>query len=398
MRTWIEIDIPALVHNLSIYRAQCENARLCLVIKGNAYGHDLKTMSTIVNDIDSVDMVATASTQEAVHAYNYGCKKNILALSILDEYLQVAISYKIHIVAYDYHSLDIIVNAARTLHVQAYVHLKLDTGLNRLGLKLSEFLAFVRHARTYQEIVIVGLFSHFANSEQRDQEFAYAQLQTFKHAINILHAQGYAIPYTHISCSASTLIHTYDPLFTMVRIGIGAYGLWPSPENKQYALANNIHQELIPILSWYTTIIQIKEIEPGESVGYNRTFIATERRRIALLPIGYWDGYDRRLSNNSWVRIHDKYAPIVGIVAMNLIMIDITYIPEASRGTQVILIGPYPLINPSEIALRCSTISYEITTRINSDIPRVAVQQPNCYTTKENPAIISIATQPFLSI
>lgn len=367
--TWIEIDAKALAHNIAQYKSIAQNALLAPVIKSNAYGHGIECIAKLLDENNNVDFLCIVSLSEALLLRSIGIKKPLLVLSIIDGDLHQAANQDIALILYDMHTALAINNAGKACNKKIAVHIKVDTGLSRLGLLAYEAIPFIKELCLLPFITIQGIFTHFSTSERTDQTVTNHQIAQFTAIINQLNTLGIHIPLRHASCSAAITGNNASH-FTMVRTGIGIYGLWPSEQNKQ--ATSNAHPgfSLKPVLSWKTTIIHIKEIPTGSFVGYDLTYQTQKSTRIAILPVGYWNGYDRRLSNRGNVIINNQSAPIVGRVAMNLMMIDATDI-NASVGDQVILLGAHPGISADDIAHTCNTINYHIVTQINPLLPRI---------------------------
>lgn len=367
---WVEISASALAHNLDQYTA-ISPATLCApVIKSNAYGHCIDLVAQLLDKNNAVGMLCVATLSEAVSLRSLGIKKPLLVLSIIDRNLEQAVIHDIAIVAYDTTTLATLHQYAQKHQKTGIVHIKIDTGLSRLGLLSDKALQFIQYATTLPYITVQGIFTHYAYSENKNQEYTQYQLAQFNSINDCLSQKGITIPLRHTSCSAAVTANSATH-HTMVRVGIGLYGLWPSTDNKEITLQKHPHFSLQPVLTWKTRIIQIKEIPANTSVGYNLTYKTRSATKIATLPVGYWDGYDRRLSNKGIVLINGTYAPVVGIVAMNLMMIDVTAV-SAAVGDEVILLGNYEEITADALAKKCNTINYEIVTRINPLAPRIA--------------------------
>ena len=242
-----------------------------------------------------------------------------------------------------------------------------------MGILADTALPIIKQIHALPGINIRGIFSHLANSEE-EHTFAAEQLDRFLKLIDALDNAGISIPLQHISCSAalSALKSVCFAMHkrSMVRLGLGLYGLWPSEKNKKITQELYPDFQLKPVLSWKTRIIQIKEIPAGSSVGYGRSHYVTENRRIAILPVGYWDGYDRRLSQKASVSINGQKAAVLGRIAMNLTMIDITGL-QVEISDHVFLMSNTSYTSADALAALCNTINYEFVTRINAVLPRV---------------------------
>ncbi len=368
--TWVEIDPRAFAHNVALYKQLCAPALFAPVIKSNAYGHGMELIAQLCEQLPTVDVLAVASLDEALQLRVRGIKKPLLVLSIVHGDLTSAIEQDVRLVVYNLETALALQNCAQKINKNALVHIKIDTGLSRLGVMPAQAVQFVELVAALPNITIEGIFTHFADSENEDQTFVQHQIAQFNMVIGCLEKQGVSIPLRHAACSAAATMATQSH-GTLVRAGVGTYGLWPSLDAQRITLQKIPHFTLKPVLSWKTSIIHLKEIAPGESVGYDRTFTARRTTKIATLPIGYWDGYDRSFSNSGVVVIRGAQARVVGRVAMNLTMVDVTDIVDVTLADEVLLLADHAGIRAEDLAARCQTINYEIVTRINPLIPRI---------------------------
>lgn len=366
--SWIEIDKKAFEHNVSQYKNIIHPAALLAVIKSNAYGHGIELIAKQCDQLNPVDYIGVVTLQEALHLRSIGIKKQLLVLSIVIGDLQEAIAQNIDLIAYDFDTILELNALGKILNKKARIHIKIDTGLSRLGLRDTDIVQFIADAHQLPFIQIRGIFTHLADSESEDPTFTNHQIEQFDRLIKHLEERGVNIPFKHAACSAAASAHTKSR-FNLVRVGIGLYGLWPSPENKKMTLIQQPSFSLQPVLTWKTKIIQIKDIPAGSYIGYDRTHQVTQATRIAIIPVGYWDGYDRRLSNKGHVLINNQHAPILGRIAMNLSVIDVTGL-TITQNDEVTLLGNHPGITADDLAQHCNTINYEIVTRINPLLPR----------------------------
>lgn len=367
--SWVEINAQALAHNIRMYKQVAGNRVLAPVIKSNAYGHGIEQIAQLCNANPAVDMLCTVSLSEALLLRSRGITKPLLVLSIIDASVEDAIAHNIELVVYDLETAHALNTCAQRYNTRALVHIKIDTGLSRLGIIAEQAAAFIAQVHALSHITINGIFTHLSESEKKDTTFTTYQLDRFEQVLAQLKVNNITIPLIHTTCSAALTAHTKSH-HTLARLGIGIYGLWPSHDNKEITQTQHPNFSLQPVLTWKTRIIQIKEIPAGSFVGYDRTHKVEQPTTIATLPIGYWDGYDRKLSNKGCVYIHGSKAPIVGRIAMNLMMVDITGI-SARVGDEVTLLGNHPCISADELASQCNTIHYEMVTRINPLLLRI---------------------------
>lgn len=371
-RTWVEIDKYAILHNVAQFKSIIgPNKHLAVVAKSNAYGCGLVQIAQILQNSDDVSWLCIFSLSEGLIARENGFTKPILVLGHADLELEYAVLYSIDLVSYDYDEIYKLNEVAKKLNQTAYIHIKVDTGLSRLGVLWHEALNLIKLVTSLSNIKIRGIFSHFAESDTADQMFTKRQLQRFNNLLEDLKNEGITIPLIH--CSNTTGVIRYNMChFNMVRSGGGTYGLYKSPQidnlgEKKYLI------NLRLAVSWKTKVVQIKDIPVGSYVSYSRTFVAFRPTKTAIIPIGYWDGYSRGLSNKGFVYIKGHKAPIIGRVCMNMVIIDITDISDISLGDEVILVGNQPGITPDDIAYLSQTINYEVTTKINPTIERIII-------------------------
>lgn len=370
----VEISKSALLHNIASYRKVLSaHALLAPVIKSNAYGHGILEIAKILDASPDVGYLCVVSTSEALYLRNAGITKPILALSIIDTEIKHALDRNIDIVIYDSTFLQEVNGIAQRLNKKARVHLKIDTGLSRLGIHHQEAYDFIRKCVSLPGIELVGIFSHFAASERSDLSFSHLQLERFSVLLDALEKDNIHIPLKHFASSAAITSLPQSHL-TFARLGIGTYGLWSSAESKVRMETLHPGFFLRPVMEWKTRIIARKTVPAGSYIGYDCTYQAPIATETALLPIGYYDGYDRRLSNQGMVKIRDQFFPIRGRIAMNLCIIDVTTHPEIRVGDEVTLLGAEHLITAETLADQCRTINYEFVSRINPVISRVVVE------------------------
>jgi len=256
------------------------------------------------------------------------------------------------------------------------LQLKLETGTYRQGLELADAMQLASHIENTDGVMLEGVSSHFANVEDTiHHDVARRQLDRFDEMVGALRSAGHAVQVRTMANSAATILWPHAHL-EVVRPGIAVYGMWPSRETYLSAMLVGRHEiELRPALTWCTKIVQLKDVPPGADVGYGCTFRTTTQSRIAVLPVGYYDGYDRSLSNLSHVLVRGHRAPVRGRVCMNMTMVDVTHVPDVALGDEVVLLGRQgdEEVSAETIGDWAGTINYEVTTRIIEAIPRIAV-------------------------
>jgi len=370
MSQWIEISASALLSNIRLFRELLKpGIRLTAVVKANAYGHGLE--ETVRSTAAAVDCFAVHSLAEACLVRRFQSSRPVLIMgyltsgecTMLEEGMEVLVS-----------SREVL--SALSKRGEIPIHLKIDSGTHRQGLALSEIGEFVTLARNFG-LPIVGIATHFANIEDTLQhDFARYQLGVFEKALEKVRELGLDPPWIHAACSAAALLFE-ETRFTMARIGISLYGHWPSRETQLSWILEH-GRETIPLqsaLMWKTRVGQLQNVEAGETVGYGRSWRASRKSRLAVLPTGYSDGYPRALGNRGRVLVGDRFAPVVGRICMNIMMVDVTDIPGVVVGDEVVLIGRMDdnMISAEEIAELAGSINYEVLSRIGSHIPRIVV-------------------------
>ena len=346
------------------------------VVKSNAYGHGLIECAKIFEKTGA-DWLGVVNLEEALQLKKADLKKPIMVLSYfnptgsLKPSLQ-AIKNAIRLPIYDLKTAKHLSRIALKARKCAHLHVKIDTGTSRLGILPQQSTAFIKQILKLPNIKLEGIFTHFASSENPNQSFTNKQINQFEKLINKLEKQGIKIPLKHTACSASTLLNPRSH-FNLVRIGISLYGLYSVERDGIVVHKKYPWFSLKPALSWYTKIIQIKALTKGTFVGYGNTYKTKKKTKIAVLPVGYWEGYDRKLSNIGEVLIHGQKVKILGRVCMNMTMIDVTSIKYVRVGDRATLIGRdgKTKITTDELAEKIGTINYEVVTRINPYISRI---------------------------
>ena len=371
--TWIEVNKAALLHNIKMYKQAIGNSALGIVIKSNAYGHGIAQIARICQESPHADWLFTATLSEALTARAHGVTKPILVIYFIDEDPCKALEYTIDVMVTDIHTLHMLNAMGIATGKKFNVHIKVDSGMSRFGFDPREVIPILKQALTMPGIIIKGIYSHLAQAANSDQTFNHEQEQTFITVLKELDQAEIHIDYKHLSNSAGStaLSNNYTNL---VRVGLGAYGWWPSQANKELTQSKMPSFELKPVLAFKTKIFQIKELEANRFVGYDRTYKTTDRTKIAVLPVGYFDGYDRRLSSKGILLIRDQYAPVIGIIAMTTTLVDVTHIANAQIGDEVILMGDYEKITPTQLANVIGSFNArEVMTRLNPMLTRIVI-------------------------
>jgi alanine racemase len=347
--TWAEIDRGAFSRNVeTLAKRLPRGSQLIAVLKADAYGHGAVEMAKLCQP-DRVAMIATALLEESLELRRAGITLPLLVLGPLSEaQIRMALDERITIGVVGPEELEQVCRVARERDVA--IHLKLDTGMGRMGVTEGELPRVMEMIRSTPRLRIDAVYTHFANADDESDTLTDRQIEKF----HTMSAQIQA-PKRHLANSAATLRGVIEGDY--VRVGVALFG------------AEVVGERLEPILRWRTEIARLKDLPAGHGIGYGTTFHTLRPSRIATLPVGYADGYDRKLSNNAEVLVRGRRAPVVGRVSMDLVTIDVTDIPEARFGDEVVLLGGD--ISVEELARRAGTISYEVFCRITKRVPRV---------------------------
>lgn len=367
--SWVEINQHQVRQNIKKIHQLIGESQLGVIIKGNAYGHGIVQIVKILQTMPEVDWAIAFSLSEALLARSAGFEKKILVCGYADGNPVDAIKNNIDLILHDYAGLQVYKQAAHAAGKPVFVHIKVDTGLSRLGFHPDEAFNLLLNLQGSSEIVVRGLFTHFAESEAIDNWYAQQQLSIFEQLLANLDQLKIKIPVLHLANTVA-IFRLPNSCKSLVRVGGGVYGL-------RKAIASGImptaYDELLPVLTWKSKITQIREVPPNSFVSYGRTFKTASTMRLAALPVGYADGYGRELSNNSVVWTNGILAPVVGRVCMNLIMIDVTMAKNCAVGDEVILLGDIDGVRVTDLMQRLNTIACDVTTRINWTIERILV-------------------------
>lgn len=371
-RVYARIDLDAVSHNMKQLKERIgDGAQIIAVIKMDGYGHGAGPIARMFEEKDYIWGYATASFEEAVSLRNVGIKKPILVLGcIFPEQYEEMLRQEIRATVYMKEMAQAMSEAAVRLGRTAYFHMKVDTGMGRLG-----FLSNVPGVQDIVEISrlanvkLEGVYTHFARADEQEKEYTVEQHEKFVWMEKALKNEGLNITYYHCDNSAG-IIDFPDMKHNLVRAGISIYGMYPSDEVCKDAV------NLKPSLELISHITFVKEVEAGTSISYGGTFVAQEKMRVATIPVGYGDGYSRGLSNKADVLIHGKRARILGRVCMDQFMVDVTHIPEAKYMDQVVLIGfdGEEHIPVEELSSLCGRFHYEFVCCLGKRIPRVYIE------------------------
>ena len=360
------VDLAAIKQNVrELKKIVPEGVRFCGVIKAAGYGHGAQRIALAIQDM--TDMLAVATAEEAKELREAGISTPILILGYVHpSYYGILAEQEIRPTIFRMEDAKNFSEAAVKVGKTALCHIAIDTGMNRIGYPVTAVSADeIAKIAALPNLKIEGMFTHFARSDEEDRSHTEKQYAAFRNMKEMLEERGVHVPVCHCCNSAGILAYP-DYAMDMVRAGIVLYGLYPSQEMKQYP---------VPLRSAITLkshIVLIKEVAAGAPISYGGTYVTSETRKIATVPVGYGDGYPRLLSNRGSVLIHGQRAPIVGRVCMDQMMVDVTDIPDVEEGDRVILMGRdgKDEITAEELADLCGTISYEIICTLGARIPR----------------------------
>ena len=360
------VDLDALRWNFRQVREKIgPGVRVLSVVKADAYGHGAREVARALAAAGS-ESFGVATLEEGVELRAAGIQSPILVLAgVYPEQLGEFIQHRLTPAICETEAFKQLEKEARRRGVTLNFHLKVDTGMGRIGLPSAEVERWLPEMGQLESLKLEGLFSHFSHAESVEGSYTQSQLKAFQLVLKRLRSAGYNPPWVHLANSAA-VITLPSAHFTMVRPGLMLYGAYPSP-----VMASQV--ALKPVLSWRTRVLQLKRVPEGSSISYGQIFVTQRESSIATLPVGYADGYPRLLSNRGEVLIRGQRAPVAGRICMDLTMVDVTDIRGVEQGDEVVLLGAQgkAAISADEMARWAETISYEIFTSISDRVPRI---------------------------
>jgi alanine racemase len=363
--TWIEIDQAAVAHNTRRFKQiMGDDVTLMAVVKANAYGHGALAVSTTALH-NGATYLGVATVNEAIELRDAGITAPILCMGYTPPWaVRQALRYDVTLTLYDLDIARSFDRVAREMNARLRTHIKIDTGMSRLGLLPDQVTTFFRSAKNLTNLEFEGIYTHFAAAES-DADYTQMQFKAFTDQVRMLKAAGFGFRYIHAANTAGAL-HFPDTRQNMVRCGIGLYGLNPSSTMP-------LPSDFRPALTWKTSIAQVKTLAPGTAVGYGNTYRTRGKERIAIIPVGYADGFRRAPQHWGEVLVNGQRAPLVGRVSMDMSMINVTAIPEVNIGDEVVLIGNQgeDRITVDDVAHKLGTTAYEVVSTILARVPRV---------------------------
>lgn len=360
-QTTLEINLTALRNNVVTFKKLLDpKVKLLAMVKAQSYGSGLEKLAEFL-EAQGIDYLGVAYTSEGVALRKHGIKAPILVLNPDPHTYADCIAYALEPTIFTFHQADLFIRTLIEQDTRQYpIHIEVDTGMRRLGFEPSEVKAVLELCQAQPEIYIKGVFSHFVESDQREnREYSLSQINRFKEVIAEVKQQVPHELLCHLANSEG-IVNYPEAHFNMVRLGLGMFGLSNS----------RVKDQLQPVLAWKSVVSQIKRVKKGESVSYSRSFIAVQDMKIAIIPLGYGDGYSRTLSNGvGGLRIHGKWCPIVGLVCMDMIMVDVSMHSDLKEGDEVVVFDD--IASLEALAHQMNTIPYEVMTGISERVHRV---------------------------
>lgn len=367
--THVEVDRDALRHNLAVLRAHVAPARVLAVLKANAYGHGMVEVARLM-EAEGVAMLGVAVLEEGLRLREAGIRSPILIMGgILGSQIPLFLQHDLILTASSVDKLRAIEEAAAALGTRARVHLKIDTGMERIGVHWYSARPLLEASLQCRHVDIEGIFSHLANADATDLSHARLQLERFCEVLDFYRQRSLPPPTRHLANSGG-LLQLPEAHFDLVRPGISLYGVYPGP-----GLPRSL--DLRPALTWKSRVVYFKVVKPGNPVSYGSRWTPDHPVRVVTVPVGYGDGYSRRMSGQAEVLLRGERHPVVGSICMDQIMVNLEW-GSAWNGDEVVLLGPAEggCITAEELAAWSGTIPYEVLTSINTRVPRVYTGRP----------------------
>ena len=377
---WAEIDLDAIAYNTRNIKKLIGDKDLIAVVKANCYGHGvIDIIPTLLEN--GVSRFAVAMISEALEIRDNKITAPVMILGFTPLYLgEELINNNIEQTVYDLDYAKELSKIALTLNKKAKIHIAIDTGMGRIGFLPNEkSIDNIAEICSLEGIEVIGIFTHFSTSDEKDKEYSHEQFTKMLSVMDTLKKRGIDIPLKHVANSGA-IIDLPDTYLDAVRAGIILYGYYPSDEIDKNNLA------LKPALTLKATITNVKTLEKDMYVSYGRTFKTSNETIVATIPVGYADGYLRKLAENGKVIIKGEFAPIIGRICMDQFMIDVTNIPDVKIGDEVILLGEKNGLkyNADDMAKKLDTINYEVTCMLKSRLPRVYIKNKHIINVKNH--------------
>lgn len=368
-RVRADIDLDAILYNMeSMHKKLKPGTKIAAVVKADGYGHGAVEISKVLEDLPYLWGYAVATSNEAIQLVEAGRKKPIIILGLsFPEQFEEIVQNDLRPAVCTYETAQALSDIAVSKNKVCRIHIKVDTGMSRIGFQVTpESADTVARISKLPNIMIEGIFTHFARADELSKDPAYEQFKQFEKMISMVEEKGIQIPLKHCSNSAG-IVEIPECNMDMVRAGITLYGLWPSEEVDKTKIS------LKPVMSLRSRVAYVKELLPGRQISYGGTFTVKEKMTVATVPVGYGDGYARGLSNKGWVLIKGQKAPICGRVCMDQCMVDVTNIPGVKIGDTVTLLGKDgdEEITMEQLGELSGRFNYEFACLITPRVPRI---------------------------
>lgn len=362
--TWVEINLGAIAHNLQEIKRKVAPAEIMAVIKADAYGHGLKEVARVALE-NNARYLGVSTVEEGVQLRKQTTTPILVFGGFFENQIKACLEHDLELTLFDFERAGALSKQAQASGNSAKVHIKVDTGMTRVGVHWQESLDFICRVSELRYVKIVGIYTHFASADAKDKSFAKTQLQRFQKVLTELEMRNIQIPLKH-TANSGAILDLPESYFDMVRPGVSIYGYYPSFEATESI-------NLQPAMSFKSQVVAVKQVESGTKISYDSTYETVKQTKIVTVPVGYADGYNRLLSNQGEVLIRGKRYPVVGQVCMDFIMVDIGLENDIQTGDEVVLLGCQgdEEISIYEICEKLNTIPYEFTCMISSRVPRV---------------------------
>ena len=362
--TYLEVNLSQLKNNLEAIRTRVAPAKVMPMVKANAYGHGVDGVVPFIEPY--VDYIGVAIVEEGIHLRELGIRKPILiAGATLADQVPLFAEYDLTLTGSSLDLLDIAESVSHSTGSRIKTHLKIDTGMERVGVREYEAEAFILKSSAYRHIIIEGIYTHLANSELADRSYSSMQLERFQKVLDLYREHSLPVPALRHVCNSGAILNLPEAYFDMVRPGVLFYGVYPGEEVDRVI-------EVKPALTWRSHVAYAKRTEPGRPISYGSLWQAEQETGIVTIPCGYADGYFRRMTNRAQVLIRQKKYPQVGRICMDQFMVNVGD-DEIKVGDEVILLGQG--IVAEDLAQWMGTNEYEVMTNISARIPRVYINE-----------------------
>jgi alanine racemase len=362
--TYLEVNLSQLKYNLEAIRAQVAPAKVMPMVKANAYGHGVNGVAPFIEPY--VDYIGVALVEEAIHLRELGIRKPILvAGATLAEQVPLFAEYDLTLTGSSTELLDVADEVSRSTGSRIKTHLKIDTGMERVGAREYEAESFLLKSSAYRHIIVEGIYTHLANSEFADRTYSNMQIERFQEVLDLYNRHSLPVPSLRHVCNSAGILNLPEAYFDMVRPGVLVYGVYPGEEVDRII-------EVKPALTWRSRVAYAKRTQPGRPISYGSLWQAEVETGIVTVPCGYGDGYFRRMTNRAQVLINQKKYPQVGRICMDQFMVNVGD-DEIRVGDEVILLGEG--IVAEDLAQWMGTNEYEVMTNISARVPRVYVSE-----------------------